>query len=262
MTYIVQKKVTVYMHPHKVGCQRETWASKFKFNMGALLHGIGIGFAIAAPVGPIGMVCIRRTLHCGVGVGLASGLGAAVADGTYGVAVASGLTLTGWLISHSTLLSLVGAALLVSMGVRVLRALAPHARASAAICGALARERISRRRAFAGTFALTVTNPTTIVSFIGVIAALGSSGATSGAAFLLVLGVFLGSMLWWITLVTVVRRARPVLSRSMRWVDWATGVVLVGTGSFIALRLAVLWVLGHEAFTAAALRALAGFAAI
>jgi len=207
--------------------------------VGALLHGMGIGFAIAAPVGPIGLVCIRRTLHCGVGAGLASGLGAAVADATYGLAVASGLALTGWLISHSTVLTLVGAALLIWMGVGVLRAFAAHRRANAAIGGASPRERMSKRRAFAGTFALTVTNPATIVSFIAVIAALGSSAATSGAAFLLVLGVFLGSMLWWTILVTLVRRARPVLSRSIRWVDLATGVVLVGTGSFIALRVAL-----------------------
>jgi threonine/homoserine/homoserine lactone efflux protein len=204
--------------------------------MGALLHGIGIGFAIAAPVGPIGMVCIRRTLHSGVGVGLASGLGAAVADAAYGLAVASGLALSGWLISHSTLLSLVGAALLIWMGVGMLRAFAAYTRASAASGAAFVPERMSKRRAFAGTFALTVTNPATIISFVGVVAALGPSAATSGAAFLLVLGVFLGSMLWWTTLVTLVRRARPVLSRSIRWVDLAAGVVLVGTGSFIALR--------------------------
>ena len=208
--------------------------------MSALLHGVGIGFAIAAPVGPIGMLCIRRTLHCGVGVGLASGLGAAVADGTYGLAVASGLALTGWLISHSTLLSLVGAALLVWMGVVILRAFAEHTRAGTAVGGPPMPERMSKRRAFADTFALTVTNPLTIVSFIGVIAALGSPTATSGAAFLLVVGVFVGSMLWWMTLVTLVRSARPVLSRSIRWIDLATGVVLVGTGSFIALRVALL----------------------
>jgi len=208
--------------------------------MDALLHGLGIGFAIAAPVGPIGMLCIRRTLHCGVGVGLASGLGAAVADGTYGLAVASGLAVSGWLISHSTLLSLVGAALLVWMGVGVLRVFAAHTQTGASVGRPSHPERISKRRAFAGTFALTVTNPATIVSFIGVIAALGSSAATSRAVFLLVIGVFIGSMMWWTTLVTLVRRARPVLSRSIRWVDLATGIVLLGTGSLIALRVALL----------------------
>src|SRR5215831_17753596 len=136
-----------------------------EFNMDALLHGMCIGFAIAAPVGPIGMLCIRRTLHCGVGVGLVSGLGAAVADGTYGLAVASGLAVTGWLISHSTLLSLVGAALLVWMGVGVLRAFVSHTHTSASVGRPSGPERISKRRAFAGTFALTATNPATIVSF-------------------------------------------------------------------------------------------------
>ena len=211
--------------------------------MGALLHGIGIGFAIAAPVGPIGMVCIRRTLHSGVGVGLASGLGAAVADGAYGLAVASGLALSGWLINHSTLLSLVGAALLVWMGVGMLRAFAVYTRASAAIGAAFAPEPMSKRRAFAGTLALTMTNPATIVTFVGVIAAFGSSAASSAAAFLLVLGVFLGSMLWWTTLVSLVCRARPVLSRFVRWVDLAAGVVLVGTGSFLALRVVSVMIL-------------------
>lgn len=205
--------------------------------MTALLNGLGIGFAVAAPVGPIGMLCMRRTLQAGGTSGLATGLGAAAADASYGVVVASGLSLTGWLVSHSTELTLVGSALLIWLGVRAARASLARARTESA---SPASHATSRGAAFASTFALTATNPTTILGFIGVITALGPSAAGSGAAFLLVLGVFLGSMLWWVLLVTLVCGVREIVSATwFGWIDLATGLVLIATGLVIAVRVAL-----------------------
>src|SRR5215470_13550035 len=194
--------------------------------MNALFQGVGMGLAIAAPVGPIGMLCIRRALQGGASVGLASGLGAAVADALYGLAVASGLALTGWLIRHSTALSLIGATLLIWIGLGALHAFIRTENSNGAAAESPAALGIGRRAAFGSTFALTVSNPATMIGFVAVIGTLGSTRATSAAAFLLVMGVFFGSMLWWTILVTLVRNARGILSGSLRWIDLTTGLVL------------------------------------
>jgi threonine/homoserine/homoserine lactone efflux protein len=204
----------------------------------ALLQGIGIGFAIAAPVGPIGMLCIRRTLHHGPVVGLATGLGAATADAMYGLVAAGGLGLAAWLIGHAAALSIVGAVLLAWLGWESLRAFLRKAGAAASADAGADTPRTSPTVAFASTFALTASNPMTILSFVGVIAALGATAAgAGGAAWLLVAGVFLGSALWWLILVSVVRLAHRALSpRALRWVDLATALILLGTAAWVAAR--------------------------
>jgi putative LysE/RhtB family amino acid efflux pump len=204
----------------------------------AILQGLGIGFAIAAPVGPIGMLCIRRTLHHGPVVGVATGLGAATADAMYGLVAAGGLGIAGWLLGHAAILSLVGAALLAWLGVDSLRAFLRKARASASPQPDTAVPRPSPHAAFASTFALTASNPATILSFVGVIAALGASVATGGnAAWWLVVGVFAGSTLWWLILVTIVRLVHHAISpAALRWIDLATAAVLLGTAGWVAAR--------------------------
>jgi threonine/homoserine/homoserine lactone efflux protein len=204
----------------------------------AILQGIGIGFAIAAPVGPIGLLCIRRTLHHGAVVGLATGLGAATADAMYGVVAAGGLGLAAWLIGHATALSVVGALLLAWLGLESLRAFLRKSAGGAGPTGEAQTPRTSPSVAFASTFALTASNPMTILSFVGVIAALGATGAGAGArAWLLVAGVFLGSALWWLILVSLVRLAHRAFSpRALRWVDLATALVLLGTAAWVATR--------------------------
>jgi len=205
--------------------------------MNPVFQGVGMGFAIAAPVGPIGVLCIRRTLHHGAAVGLASGLGAAIADGLYGVAVASGLALTGWLIRHCAAVRLIGASLLIWMGLGALHAFVRAASAGDTVPKS-AVSPTTTRAAFASTFALTLSNPATIVGFVGVIGTLGSNGAASGATFLLVLGVFLGSMMWWTILVALVSRGRGfLLPTALRWIDLATGVVLVAMGLWFMAKL-------------------------
>ena len=196
-------------------------------------RGLAIGFAIAAPVGAIGLLCIRRTLADGRLAGFVSGLGAATADAFYGAIAALGLTaVSSTLIAHQDVVRLVGGAFLCYLGVRTaLAAPAVEARASAAR-GLVA--------AYGSTLALTLTNPTTILSFAAVFAGLGlgASGGDRQSAAQMVVGVFLGSALWWLILsggVGLVRRA--MTPQRLQWVNRISGGVLVAFGVLALLSL-------------------------
>jgi len=192
-------------------------------DLGLILRGIVIGFSIAAPVGPIGVLCIRRTLAEGRVVGLATGLGAATADALYGCMAAFGLTaLTNRLIGAGPWIRLIGGAFLLYLGIRTLLA-KPGERAAAASGSGLAG-------AYLSTFVLTLTNPMTILSFLAVFAALGlgSTHPEPLAAVSLVVGVFAGSALWWLGLSAVVSMLRSKFdARALRWVNIGSGLVIV-----------------------------------
>ena len=195
--------------------------------MGLFFKGVVIGFAIAAPVGPIGVLCIRRTLAEGRVSGLVSGLGAATADALYGAVAALGLTfVTEFLVGGQAWLRLVGGAFLLFLGVRTFLA-RPAERAAPAARSGLPG-------AYASTFFLTLTNPTTILSFAAIFAGLGVAGAASGdvlSAMLLVLGVFLGSAAWWFVLSGATSLFRTRLSvRGLRWVNRISGTVIAAFG--------------------------------
>ena len=195
-------------------------------NPALFLRGILIGISIAAPVGPIGVLCIRRTLADGRASGLATGLGAATADAVYGCVAALGLTaLTGALTAAQTGVRLVGGAVLLGPGVRAFLSRAASRAADSKGGGLLG--------AYVSTFLLTLTNPMTILSFLAVFAALGL-GATRGdpwAAATLVLGVLLGSALWWLLLSLGVGLLRArVDARGLRWVNRISGAVIVAFG--------------------------------
>ena len=200
-----------------------------------LLKGLLIGFSIAAPVGPIGVLCIRRTLAQGRVVGLVSGLGAASADAVYGCIAGFGLTIiSGLLISQQSWLKLIGGAFLCYLGVRTLLA-QPAERAATASGMGLAG-------AYTSTFFLTLTNPTTILSFVAVFAGLGlaSMGGSYAAAAILVLGVFAGSALWWLLLSGGVGLLRARFdTRAMRWVNRISGGVITAFGLLALVSLAV-----------------------
>jgi threonine/homoserine/homoserine lactone efflux protein len=204
--------------------------------LAALLQGAGLGFAIAAPVGPIGLLCIRRTLAEGPATGLATGLGAAAADAVYGLVVALGLgALAGLLLEHAVLLRLGGGLLLAWLGLAAIRSARRGRRAEAA--GGAGRAGLAA--AFASSFALTLANPLTILSFAGFVAAFAGPAGGAGAAVPLVAGVFLGSMLWWLLLVGGVAAAgRSLPAEAQRWIEGASGLVLLGFGAATALSLA------------------------
>lgn len=187
------------------------------------MRGLLVGFAIAAPVGPIGLLCIRRTLVQGPAAGLATGLGAATADAVYGFVAALGLgALANALTGHAAPLRIAGALLLAWLGIASLRrAFRLHRPGSAAI----ATERSSLPAAWASTFVLTLANPMTILSFAGVVAAL----AGPGGGLWLVAGVFAGSVAWWLLLVGGVSLVRHALSpTALGWIEAISGAALLG----------------------------------
>jgi threonine/homoserine/homoserine lactone efflux protein len=192
-----------------------------------------IGLSIAAPVGQIGVLAIQRSLQQGTAAGLATGLGAALADAVYGAVGAFGVAaVIEWLVGARLWLNGFGALFLVLVAWRIWRQ--PVASRSGA--GAVAAADLWRY--FGGTFVLTLSNPTTILSFIAVFAAL-STRAVPASPWLMVLGVLLGSALWWLLLAALVGRWRQRFdARWQRRVNQASALLLA---AFAAWQLHTLW---------------------
>lgn len=179
-----------------------------------------IGLSIAAPVGPIGLLTIQRTLALGPAAGLATGLGAAVADAVYGAIGAFGVTvLIQWLTGARPWLALAGGAFLLWLAWSTWRAPVVQQAANAGS----ARDLL---RCFAGTFVLTLSNPATILSFIAVFGALAGR-LTIRSPWPMIAGVLVGSALWWLLLCTLVGRLRERFDlRRRRRVNQASALLL------------------------------------
>jgi threonine/homoserine/homoserine lactone efflux protein len=191
------------------------------------LKGIAIGFSIAAPVGPIGLLCIRRSLAGGPWAGLATGLGAATADAVYGCVAAFGLTaVSDFLVGRRFWLGLLGGAFLCWLGARTFAQNPPAEAAEARGESLLA--------AYLSTFALTLTNPMTILSFVAVFAGLGLGTSPDYlAASAIVLGVFTGSALWWLLLSGGVGLFRSRIGPTwMQAVNRISGAVILAFGAY------------------------------
>lgn len=193
-----------------------------------LAKGMAVGLAVAAPVGPIGLLCMRRTWSDGRIAGFATGLGAAAADAVYGLLVAAGFAVTGLLVEHARAISFFGGLLIVWLGVQSIRAF----RAGGATRAAAAGDFRGVLSAFGTTFLLTLSNPMTILSFVALVAGLGPSLTESAKApYVLVVGVFAGSALWWLILVHLATFAQARMTpATMRWVDLASGGLLLAWG--------------------------------
>jgi threonine/homoserine/homoserine lactone efflux protein len=192
------------------------------------LKGLAIGFSIAAPVGPIGLLCIRRSLADGLLIGLATGLGAATADAAYGCVAGFGLTaVSSFMVGQKFWLGLVGGLFLCWLGVRSFLA-RPAEQGSASTIAAAAGP------AYFSTLGLTLTNPMTILSFAAVFAGFGLGAATDyRAAALLVSGVFLGSAAWWLFLSGATSLLRTKINaRWMQAVNRASGTIIFGFGLY------------------------------
>ncbi|HMO46449.1 MAG TPA: LysE family transporter [Rubrivivax sp.] len=181
-----------------------------------------IGLSIAAPVGPIGLLVIQRTLQRGARVGLATGLGAAAADALYGAVGAFGVTrLIDALAGARVPLALGGGAFLLWLAWRIWHS-APATQPAQAGGGA------GLPACFAGSFALTLSNPATIFSFIAVFGTLGARVA-GGSPWTMIAGVLAGSALWWLLLSTAVGRLRTRFdARVQAWVNRASALLLAG----------------------------------
>ncbi len=207
--------------------------------MDVLLKGMIVGFAIAAPVGPINLLCLRRSLSDGRRVGFVSGLGAAAADTTYGTIAAVGLTaITNFLITNLVWLQGLGGLILIVLGICTLRAPAPQRVAKAPV-------HVGRLRdAFVSTYVLTLANPMTIIAFTGVFAGLGL-GWQSGRltdALALIGGVFAGSSCWWLILALLAGTFGHHLDDGMlRWVNRIAGGIIAVIGIWEVVRSMIAW---------------------
>ena len=192
-----------------------------------LWKGVAIGLAIAAPVGPIGLLCIRRSIEQGRAAGLVTGLGAASADAAYGAIAAFGLTaVSGALVAQQSWLQLGGGVFLAYLGIRTAVAEPATQTGNTAAVGLF--------KAYAAAVLLTIANPLTIMSFVAVFSGLGlQPGAGPGAAIAIVSGVFLGSALWWLMLSggAALLRGRLQL-RHMRWLNRLSGLILLVFAGF------------------------------
>ena len=193
-----------------------------------LVRGFVLGFTIAAAVGPISLLCIRRTLAEGRVVGLVSGMGVATADASYGAIAAFGLTaVTDLLMDGRRVLGIVGGVFLLWLAWRTFRAVPSEA--ASADSGA----RRGLAAAYLSTLGLTLTNPMTILSFAALFVGLSVMGGDAAGAALLTGGVFLGSAAWWVVLVGVVGALRSrVTSCGLRAVNVASGLLI---GAFAAV---------------------------
>lgn len=191
-----------------------------------LLQGLTIGFLIAAPVGPIGILCIRRTLAGGRLLGFLTGMGAATADAFYGAVAGFGLTaISGFLLEFQTVISLIGGAFLIYLGIGSWKQRSELSKSESTDATALGK-------AYASTIFLTITNPSTILSFLAVFAGLGigTMAASYGSAAALVTGVFLGSAFWWLMLSSFVVLFRQATLSKLALINKVSGVLLIGFG--------------------------------
>ena len=187
------------------------------------LKGLAFGFVLAATVGPMWMLCFRRTIAAGALAGFVSGMGIAVADAIYGAIAAFGLSaLSGLLLAQKFWLGLVGGAFLVYLGVRALLA-------NPSAIGDPTPANQGLLRAFASTLGLTLANPPTILAFAAIFAGLGlGANASYAAAAMVVAGVFLGSASWWVILALAAGRLRARLGTGLlRALNLISGVVIL-----------------------------------
>ncbi|MCX4150443.1 LysE family transporter [Paraburkholderia madseniana] len=202
----------------------------------------GVGLAIAAPVGPMGMLCIRRTLTGGPRAGLAIGFGIATGDAVYGLIAALGLVgISQFMLAYDRPLHLLAGLFLLYLGVRTLLQKAPadaangngNGNSDGDGNGKLAQVgRAGVLRAYASSLLLTLTNPQTVIMFAALFTTLAPRGAfSSSIALTTVGGVFCGSIAWWCFLVTVVSLARHAIGSKLRVaIDRIVGFTLATFG--------------------------------
>ena len=198
------------------------------------VRGVLVGVAIAVPVGPIGILCVRRTILRGPLSGLISGLGAAAADTLFGCIAAFGLTaVSDALIAHQNWLKLGGGVFLCAIGFRSFSTnpkTPPRGPADRTLIGD-----------FMTTFALTLTNPVTILALAAIFAALGVLGGDfdGGDTATLVGGVFIGSAAWWLLLAGIALQFRGRLDPNhLEWVAKVAGVLLLASGLYVLASIA------------------------
>ncbi len=193
-----------------------------------LIKGLIIGFSIAAPVGPIGVLTIKRTLTEGRISGFVTGMGAAMADTVYGIIAGFGLTaISSFLLTQEFRIKLIGGLFLLFLGVKSF--LTKPASKAANVDGK------GLFNNFISTFFLTITNPTTILSFLAIFAGLGlgTTKTDYSSSMTLVLGIFIGSALWWLILSSIVSFFQSKITPDkLIWINRLSGLIIISFGLF------------------------------
>jgi threonine/homoserine/homoserine lactone efflux protein len=192
------------------------------------LKGFTIGLAIAAPVGPIGLLTIRRTLAFGRAAGFLTGLGAASADAIFGSIAAFGITaISSIMIGAKFWLGIIGGMFLIYLGWQTFKSKpAQHPAETQAS---------SLNTMYFTTFALVLTNPISILYFVGIIASVGAANNPTSATWMVV-GVFAGSALWWLTLASIANGLRNKINpRALKTINQVSGAVIAAFGIFAVI---------------------------
>ncbi|HEX6978794.1 MAG TPA: LysE family transporter [Alphaproteobacteria bacterium] len=201
------------------------------------LKGLAVGFVIAAPVGPINIMCVRRTIVHGRFAGIISGFGAAVADTLLGAIAVFGLAfVTAFLQAERLWLTIGGIVLLVVLGIRALVRPPPKL-----VSG---RDPSSLIGDFTSTLFLTLSNPVTIISFVGVFAAFGldADDQVGFSDWVVLLGVFSGSMGWWLILTGLVGLFHGRFTETgLMWANRITGVLLLAAAAVVSVEALRIW---------------------
>ena len=191
------------------------------------LKGLVLGFSIAAPVGPIGILCIQRTLNKGMISGFVSGMGAATADAFYGCIAGFGLAfISNMLVSQQNYIRVLGGMFLIYLGIKTFLSKPTENTVKIESNKGIIKDYVS-------TLGLTLTNPMTIISFSAMFAGLGIANANGdySLAINLVIGVFIGSALWWLILSSVISLFRKVITdRSLIWINRFSGIIVLAFG--------------------------------
>jgi threonine/homoserine/homoserine lactone efflux protein/GNAT superfamily N-acetyltransferase len=200
-----------------------------------LVKGIAVGFSIAAPVGAIGILCIEQTLQGGMHRGIACGLGAATADMMYGILVALGLSaVQSMLLGYKLPLMIIGGLFLSYLGIKKFFDVPSLKKIEVGNFGLL--------QSYVVTFLLTLTNPATILDFMALFAGLNidMSGYVQSLSF--VVGVFVGSAVWWLILCFIVGVFRAKISiRVVQYINYAAGVAILSFGMYALMQAARIW---------------------
>lgn len=191
-----------------------------------LIKGLIIGFSVAAPVGPIGVLTIKRTLTEGRAAGFVTGMGAAMADSVYGAIAGFGLTIvSSFLLTQEFWMKLIGGLFLLFLGIKSFLTKPASVAANIDSKGLLNN--------FVSTFFLTITNPATILSFLAIFAGLGIGTTKTDylSSITLVIGVFIGSALWWLILSSVVGYFQSKITPNrLVWINRLSGLIIISFG--------------------------------
>jgi threonine/homoserine/homoserine lactone efflux protein len=205
-----------------------------------LVTGVIVGFLVAAPVGPVAVLCMQRTLLDGRFVGYATGLGAALGDTVFGgLAIFSVAAVEGFLLDNRTAIQLLGGLVLVGLGARTFLVRNSRNPADKVVEGPPDHETLLH--ALGSAFVITIVNPITILAFISIFAAIRVSETTDGllSSWIVIGGVFVGAAAWWFLLVSIASVLRQRFTdKGLRWMNGISGILILGFGVYALLALA------------------------